>query len=213
MISIVKLIYDKLFPKWKYYLRKELIGCNTILDVGCGKNSQIQYLNVYYSVGVDIFEPYLQESKEKKIHNKYIKTDITRIKFKSNSFDAVLCTEVIEHLTKEEGTELIKKMKKWARKKVIITTPNGYKLQGTTHNNIFQKHKCGWNTKELRKLGFKVYGRRGWKGFKNIKGNDGMIKYKPILLWIILLDLTEKITHNYPNQACNLLAISKTKCR
>ena len=115
IINIFEPVYDKLFPKWTKYLKKEILKSDTVLDLGCGYNSPIQYCNQKYSVGVEKFESYLQESKKKGIHNKYVKADITKIEFKPKSFDAVLCSEVLEHLTKEEGTELIKKMENWAR--------------------------------------------------------------------------------------------------
>jgi len=39
------------------------------------------------------------------------KTLDRKIEFKPKSFDAIFCGEVLEHLTKEEGYELIKKWK------------------------------------------------------------------------------------------------------
>jgi len=57
-----KSVYRKIFYSWMEILKKELSGCSTILDLGCGHNSPIRYLtfnNVSFSVGVDIFEPYL----------------------------------------------------------------------------------------------------------------------------------------------------------
>ena len=208
LINIIKPVYDKLFPRWTEHLKKEITKSDTVLDLGCGYNSPIQYCNQKYSVGVEKFEPYLQESKKKGIHNKYVKADITKIEFKPKSFDAVLCSEVLEHLTKEEGKELIKKMENWARKKIIITAPNGYLLQDTFDNNNLQKHKCGWNAEELRKLGFKVHGIHGWK---NLKGPKGAVKYKPSFLWTIFSNITQKIVYYYPSQAFQLFAVKQIK--
>jgi SAM-dependent methyltransferase len=198
----------KLFTPWTEYLKKELSDCNTVLDLGCGYNSPIQYCNVHYSVGVELFEPYLQESQKKHIHNEYIKADIRNIEFKPKSFDAVLCSEVLEHLTKEEGYELIKKMEKWAIKKIIITTPNEYLWQDGYDNNPMQEHKSGWSVEELENLGFKVFGMNGWK---KLKGYKGLIKYKPTFLWQRISDLTQKITYRYPKYAFQLFAIKKLK--
>ena len=207
-IKILKPFYRKFFPDLVKYLRKELFNCDTVLDLGCGYNSPIQHLNVPFSVGVEKFEPYLKESKEKGIHNQYIKADITKIEFRPKSFDAVLCIEVLEHLTKEEGYELIKKMETWARKKIIITTPNGYIYQDEYDNNPFQEHKSGWTVEELKNLGFKIYGINGWK---KLRGYKGIIKYKPIFLWNKISDLTQKVTYYFPNLAFQLLAIKKFK--
>jgi GT2 family glycosyltransferase len=207
-IRFFRPFYKKFFKSlsWIDYLKKELSDCNTILDLGCGYNSSIQYCNVPFSVGVELFEPYLQESKKKGIHDEYIKADITKIEFKPKSFDAILCSEVFEHLTKEDGHELIKKMEKWAKKKIIITTPNEYLWQDGYDNNPLQEHKSGWGVEELEKLGFKVYGINGWK---KLRGYKGSVKYKPIRLWIVISDLTQKITYQYPKLAFQLFAIKK----
>ena len=206
VVLLFKPFYRKVFPLEVNYFKEEILGCNTILDLGCGHNSPIQYCNVSFSVGVELFKPYLEESKKKGIHNQYIEADIRKVNFKPKSFDAVLCLEVLEHLTKEEGHRLIKKMENWARKKIIITTPNGYLYQDSYDKNPMQAHKSGWDTEELEKLGFRVFGLNGWK---KLRGYKGAIKYKPTLLWKIISQLTQKITYWHPKFAFRLLAIKE----
>ena len=145
-----------------------------------------------------------KESKKKQIHNEYILADLRKLEFKPKSFDAILCLEVIEHLTKEEGYGLIKKMEKWARKKIIITTPNGYLYQDGYDCNPFQTHKSGWSVGELEKLGYEVYGIDGWK---KLRGYKGSIKYRPNLFWAIISDITQKVVYRYPKLAFRLLAV------
>jgi len=204
--QFIKNVYNKIFPSWIGYLKKELSDCSTVLDLGCGYNSPIQHCDVPFSLGVELFEPYLQESKAKGIHNQYIKADIRKIEFKPKSFDAILCSEVFEHLTKEEGYELVKRMEKWVRKKIIITTPNGYLWQDGYDNNPLQEHKSGWDVEELEKLGFKVFGMNGWK---KLRGYKGSVKYKPALLWTTISNLTQKITYRYPKLAFQLFAVKE----
>ena len=83
---IKKLYYQSLisyiFRTPIYCLKRELKDCQSVLDLGCGPNSPLKFCNVKYSIGVDIFEAYLNKSKKNKIHNKYILSDITKIKFK-----------------------------------------------------------------------------------------------------------------------------------
>ena len=204
----IRPLYNKIFPS--YYtdcLRKELSDCNTALDLGCGKNSPVQHCNVPFSVGVELFEHYLQESKKKGIHNQYIKADIRKIEFKPKSFDAVMALDVLEHLTTEEGYELVEKMEKWAMRKIIIFTPNGYVWQDDYDNNPLQEHKSGWSVEELERSGFKVFGMNGWK---KLRGYKGSVKYKPTLLWSVISDLTQKITYWHPKFAFQLLAIKET---
>jgi len=118
----------------------------------------------------------------------------------------VIALDVLEHLSKEEGYELLKKMERWARKKVIIFTPNGYVYQDGYDNNPFQEHKSGWGVKELEELGFKVFGINGWK---KLRGYKASIKYKPSFLWERISDLTQKITYYYPKLAFQLFAVKE----
>ena len=192
------------YPK---ILKKKLYDCNTVLELGCGYNSPIQYCNVHFSVGVELFEPYLQESKKKAIHKQYIKADIRKIEFKPKSFDTVVALDVLEHLTTEEGLMLIKKMEKWSRKKIIIFTPNGYVWQDDYDNNPLQEHKSGWSAKELEKLGFKVFGINGWK---KLRGYKASIKYKPTIIWGVISNLTQKVTYRHPKFAFQLFAVKQT---
>jgi SAM-dependent methyltransferase len=206
LIEILKPFYKRLFQGLIQYLKRELSDCNMVLDLGCGYNSPIQHCNVPFSVGVELFEPYLQESKKKCIHSQYIKADIRKIELKPKSFDAVIAIELLEHLAKEEGYVLIKKMETWSGKKIIITTPNGYLWQNGYDNNPLQQHKSGWSVEELQRLGFKVSGMNGWKKLRGYKGGT---KYTPHFLWEILSDLSQKVTYYYPKLAFQLFAIKQ----
>jgi hypothetical protein len=208
MKDLIKSIYKKvIFPSSKDYLtllRKELQNCTTVLDLGCSRNSPIQFCSVPYSVGVELFEPYLEESKRKGIHNQYIKADIRKLSFKQNSFDAVLALDVLEHLSNEESYELIEKMEEWAKKKVIIFTPNGFVWQNGYDNNPLQIHKSGGSVSELKNIGFKVY---GINGYKILRGYNAEIKFKPRLFWMIISDFTQKFTYLFSKYAFQLFCV------
>lgn len=205
-LMIIKPMYKILFKNFKDYLIKELKNCESVLDLGCGYNSPIQYCKIPFSVGVELHEQYLKTSISKKIHSKYIKADIRKVNFDESSFDAVVAIEVIEHFSKKDGLILIEKMKKWSRKRIIITTPNGFIFQEGYHNNPLQKHKSGWSVKELRELGFIVYGINGWK---RLRGHRGEIKYYPKLFWTIISDITQKFTYYFPELSFQLIAIKE----
>ena len=207
-MSFLGPLYLKLFPNFYITLKRELSGCQSVLDLGCGCLSPIHKCNISYSIGVDLFEQYLQESKMRDIHKQYIKADVRRIEFKPKSFDAVIAIEVLEHLTKQEGAELLNKMEQWARKKVIITTPNGYLHQDTYDDNPLQEHMSGWRANEFRKLGFRVFGLHGWK---RLRGPKSLIRFRPIILWSLISNLTQKITYYYPKLAFQLLAVKHVK--
>jgi SAM-dependent methyltransferase len=203
---LIRHIYRFFFPSVTKYIQKELAGCQTVLDLGCGKgfDSPLEGLPLSYTLGVDIFEPYLEKCQQMKIHSDYIRADIREIEFKDSSFDAVLMLEVLEHFTKEEGRRLLDKSSSWAKKKVIITTPNGYIWLDMLDGNPFQKHISGWSMEELRGLGFNVTGLLGWK---KLRGHQGRPQYKPVLLWEVTSDLTQKVTRHYPGLSSRLLAV------
>ncbi|HNV01500.1 MAG TPA: methyltransferase domain-containing protein [archaeon] len=212
MQTIIRKIYYTIFPFSNY--EKELenaIGdSKTLIDVGCGSQSPIySFSRKFYSIGVDCFSPSIEKSKKAKIHNKYYKLNIMDIdkKFKANSFDCALASDVIEHFDKKEGLRLLKKMEKISRKKIIIFTPNGFLKQGEYDNNPWQVHKSGWTAEEMKKRGYKVV---GINGLKSLRKEFTEIKYHPKIIWRIISDITQIFTRNNPRKAFQILCI-KTK--
>ena len=203
---LIRKIYRFFFPPVREYIKKELAGCDTVLDLGCGRgfDSPLEDMPLSYTLGVDIFEPYLEECRQRKIHSDYIRADIREIEFKDGSFDTVLMLEVLEHFNKEEGRRLLDRCARWARRKVIISTPNGYVWLDKLDDNPFQKHIAGWSVEELRSLGFSVTGFLGWK---KLRGDQVELRYKPRLLWQVISDLTQTVTYHYPGLASRLLAV------
>jgi hypothetical protein len=202
---MIKRFYRKIFPDfYSLLLVKELKDCKSILDLGCGKNSALQFVDAPYKVGVELFKPYLIESKKRRIHNKYILANVIKLKMKLKSFDAVVALDVIEHLNKKDGLKLIKNMELWAKKKVVIFTPNGFLKQEEYDENVLQFHKSGWTVKEFRELGFKVY---GVNGLKFLRKEGGELRFKPKYFWLPISELSQKITFCLPKLAFQLLVV------
>lgn len=226
MVSLIRKLYHNklishLFHTSVYCLKRELKDCYSVLDMGCGPDSPIKYCDITYSIGVDAFEPYIKASRDKKIHTEYILTNITDLNFKPNSFDAVVLMEVLEHLTKEEGKKLLKKIETWARKKVIITTPNGYLPQGQMSQNPYQVHRSGWVVDEVRKLGYQPYGMAGWKFLRKENVSTSMeeesaifstIRFPPRIFWLVISELSQAITYFFPKVAFEVFCV-KTLCK
>lgn len=192
-----------------YYkiLEKELVDMKSVLDVGCGGNSPLSRIKKkFYSVGVDIFRPSIKKSKRVKIHDEYKLGNILKINafFKPKSFDAVIALDVIEHLEKKDGLKLLKDMESIAKKKVIVLTPYGFTKQNPYEDNPHQVHKSGWAISDFQKLGYKVYGMRG---FRFIRGEYATIKYKPWFFWGAVAVLSQFLAYFFPQWAYQLLAI------
>jgi SAM-dependent methyltransferase len=203
-LQILIALNDALFPSWTKHLKRELQGCASVLDIGCGKDSPIQECPVPYSIGVDLFDAYLEESKRKRIHTEYVKADIRTVDFPPKSFDCVMCLEVLEHLTKEEGLALLARMEKWARKKIVLTTPNTFVWQDEVDDNPLQAHQSGWTAGELQGLGFKV---RGLKGWRTLRGYRGSCKYRPMFFWAKLSHISQKFVYFIPSLAFQLFVV------
>lgn len=211
--------FYRIFHTVVYCLKRELKDCRTVLDLGCGPSSPLQYSkNIEYSVGVETFAPYLEESKKRRIHNEYIEKRIEEVDFPEKSFDAVILIEVLEHLSEKMGYEILKKAEKWARKKIIISTPNGFLPQRSRDNNPFQKHLSGWDIETMSSLGFKCRGLAGFKFLRQeaplvIEEGDFMasIKKKPRFFWFIAATLSQLFTYRFPKSAFELFCVKKIK--
>jgi 2-polyprenyl-3-methyl-5-hydroxy-6-metoxy-1,4-benzoquinol methylase len=131
-------------------------SAKSILDVGCGKGEPMRFINRarnFYTVGLDIFKPYLIKAKRNNTHDDYVLCDVRHMPIRSKSMDVVIGLEIIEHLSKYDGEVLLKNMEDVARKQVIITTPVGFSSQDKlllSDGNPWQVHRSGWCVNDMR---------------------------------------------------------------
>lgn len=208
----------RIFHTVNYCLQQELKDCESVLDLGCGPSSPLQYCkNIKYSVGVEAFGPYLKESKKKKIHTEYFNKKIEELDFPEDSFDAVIMIEVLEHLPKNIGIETLKKAERWARKKVIVSSPNGFLFQKELDNNPLQRHLSGWSPEEMQSFGYYCRGLGGLKVLRQENKANSMtegdlmssIKYNPKFFWFIIAAISQIFTYFIPQLAFELLSVKK----
>lgn len=200
-----------------YCLQKELKDCSSVLDLGCGPSSPIKRCrNIKYSVGVEPFLPYLNKSKKQKIHNKYIAKNVEKIAFPKKSFDAVIMIEVIEHLPKRSGLLILKKAEKWAKKKVIISCPNGFLKQKELDNNPMQKHLSGWDSQIMNSKGYECHGLAGIKWLRHSNEDHAMgddltssIKFQPKLIWFIVSTISQIFMYYIPKLSFEIFCVKR----
>lgn len=133
----------------------------TLLDVGGGGGlvghgywpSQLRVTTV------DIFPP--QHSAFHEFHQMNALT--IPFVFPDRKFDVVLCSEMIEHLTKEDGLKLIPILEAVASRMIIFTTPHGFLEQDPAKHpeepwakNPHQKHLCGYEDQEFIDRGYSI---------------------------------------------------------
>jgi len=158
-------------------------------------------------VGADIFEPSLRIAKEGGLYDDYKTMDIMQIDstFSPKSFDGVLCSDVIEHFSKEDGCKLIRMMTTIARKKAIVFTPNGFFPQEAKNGNPHQLHLSGWTIAEMKQHGFqKIIGIHGWKCLCRRYPQP---LFRPHFLWRGLSSLTQPFFLNHPRHAFQILCV------
>jgi len=210
--TIYKNTFKKIFPSAgeisDNFLVKELKDCSSVLDLGCGPHSPLGRIKDrlrpdLYSVGVDDFDPYLEENKKNKIHSEYIKSNILDINFPEKSFDCAILLDVIEHFERDDFLKFIPKLERMT-KKIIIFTPNGVVKQDKYDNNAYQVHKSGWTVKDMRELGFKCL---GVCGLKIIRGELAVTKIRPIIIGNMISNITEPFIYNKPEFAFSLMCV------
>lgn len=178
----------------------------SVLDAGVEVGALGALIRLYCRpkrlVGVDIYQPYLDQARRYGFYDELRRCDFREpLPFADREFDVAVCCEVVEHLRREEGVQLIQELKRIA-KMVIITTPNGYHMQGELDANPFQKHLSGWYVRDLQRMGFKVRG----VGCLQVYGHEF---HKPVDISFFLTSLT----YSLPRVSSHLLAVYGSKLR
>jgi len=195
-------------------LQKELHDCKSVIDLGCGPNSPLQYCPwIEDSIGVEAFVPYLEQSRAKNIHTEYLNARLETLDFPDKSVDAVILIDVLEHLPEELGYQILEKTERWARKKVIVSSPNGFIEQSALDDNELQKHLSGWDYARMKSLGFRCRGMAGPKWLRQevdggTMGDDLLvsIRFRPRALWFVMSTLLQPITFFIPCVAFSLFS-------
>ena len=196
---------------YRTWLKRDLADCDSILELGCGSNSPI--LQIGYgkkTVGVDIFQPYVDVHNEHKDYQSCERADILSYQYLPRTFDAVVICDVFEHLDKDcvIKRKLFERMESTARKKVIIFTPNGWVENDPVDGNFAQEHKSAWEPVDYLSRGYSVKGTHGWRW---IVGKAGLPKRKPISLWSIVAMLSLPVVFNHPEWAGHSYAVKVVK--
>lgn len=102
-----------------------------LLDLGCNRGAYLAYYQNGPSVGVDIARAVLQIARSRQPKSHYIQCDAQSLALAANSFDAILCSEVVEHLFEPKRLfhEMFRVLK--AGGQVLLTTPNYTKEKPT----------------------------------------------------------------------------------
>jgi len=220
MLGIVRRFYHSrvvaaAFHTTVYCLQRELSDCETALDLGCGPHSPVSFCtNLKRSVGVEAFEPYYNRAKEFRTHTELLCKRVQDLDFAPGSFDAVVMIEVIEHLSEADAEEILVLAEKWARKKVIVTSPNGFVPQKAVDGNPLQMHLSGWDLAKMRRMGYRSRGLLGLKALRQEVHSETMgddlfatIRLRPRPFWFVVSSLSQLLTYYVPQLAFGLFSV------
>lgn len=200
-------------------LRDSIGEAKTILDLGCEDGRLLDLLSDgrnWKVTGVDIFQKNVKVAAKRKIFIKAIKGDVVKVARelikKGEKFDVVFCSQVIEHIDRKEGEELLSIVDNLAKKKIIMGTPRGFMEQPHAFlgDNPHQVHKSGWSEDDFRKRGYKVYG----IGFGPVWSEEGLGRTysKPVAILAGIISYAfSPLVYYFPFFAAGILCFKEIK--
>lgn len=216
-------IFDKLkiiTPFSYMWLLRQCIGeANTILDLGCEDGRLLELLSngkKWKVTGVDIFKKNVDAAAKREIFVKAIKGDVVKVSKQlikeKKKFDVVFCSQVIEHINRKDGEELLKLVDHLAKKRIFMGTPRGFMVQPEMFlgDNPHMVHKSGWSQEDFEQRGYKVFG----IGFGPVWSESGVgRKYTKFDIFIagILSYLFSPIVYFIPSLGAGMLCIKNIK--
>lgn len=137
------------------------INPDSILDVGSGFGKWGFLLREYLEVwqgrlypkdwkkridAIEIFTEYTKLPWYAVIYNNIYNQDITEYDGILANYDLVLFMDVVEHVDKEKGLEMLKKARHW-----IVSTPNYVSGQSAIFGNAHEAHISEWSQNDFKK--------------------------------------------------------------
>jgi len=160
------------------------LNIETVLDAGCGEGFTLNKLNkekigISYK-GIEYDPEAVLTANTLYPELNIVQGDIMKLPFKNNSFDLVVCTEVLEHL--ENPKKAYRELLRVSRKYVLLTVPNEpiftlqriAKFKNIRHLGAHPEHIQHWSAGEFIK-------------FVKIRGVKLVVKKFPIPWTMVLV--------------------------
>lgn len=99
--------------------------------------------------GVEAFPEYVGDI-QRSVYDHIYQQPITQALGQLGDYDLIFMGDVIEHLPKKEGLELLHALLKKTKNRLIISTPNGPYEQGSSLGNDFECHRSFWQVDDFQ---------------------------------------------------------------
>lgn len=197
--------------EYKRWLLCDLADCESILELGCGRNSPILQIGLGHRTdAVDIWQPYVDLHNRNGDYHDCSQADVLKTPLCVDAYDAVVITDVMEHLdrTEVERIDLFARMESTTRKKVIIFAPNGFIENDLVDDDPYQAHVSAWEPEDYLKRGYTV---KGATGIRWVLGKGSLPKWRPYSLWAIVAMISQPYIYNHPTWAWHSYAVKEIK--
>lgn len=144
-------------------VRSKVRSVDVVLDIGPGIRPQ-SLIEPYVHICVDAHRPYLERLRQEVGHDpSYVFLNSVWDKalnmLPSQSVDTVFAIDVIEHMEKEAGFDMLREAERVARQQLVVFTPLGFFPQSYEDPNepdrwgmdgaYWQTHRSGWELKDF----------------------------------------------------------------
>lgn len=133
----------------------------TVFDVGCGNGSLGMLMRGApggldaHIVGIEAWPGNVDFVQRFNIYDEVWHGDVRTMTLRP--FDVVVACEILEHLPRDDGEELLARIEQ-AAETIIVSTPNGPDLRGPKGGNPGEAHLSVWTIKDFRSRGYEVKG-------------------------------------------------------
>lgn len=152
----------------EFYINKLIpndLNGYTILDFGCSTGFWGWYIRANKKgnpniIGIDIYKPLEEFHKKVNIYNDFYLYKNNRLhtlleiilykyfRYNLKKFNLIICTEVLEHINKNEGLRIKEILDSYSNH-IIFSTPLGFYPQ-IPNENPYMKHLSGWDLKDFK---------------------------------------------------------------
>lgn len=152
-------------PEWISHICNRLLAISprTALDIGPGYGKfgvlYHEYCNTYRKLtdgridAVEIFKPYAEHLRKTLplVYGNIFEDDILRRLDLISNYQCVICTDMLEHINKEDGHRLLKAIA--GARSGFVTTPVNWFPSSNHLGNENERHQCLWTAEELSAYG------------------------------------------------------------
>lgn len=135
------------FGKWGHLFRE-------YTDIIASEHDADRYLTKNWKVRIDGIEgfPDYVTDMHYFIYDEIHIGDMTQVLPTLDSYDMIYLGDVIEHIDKESGRQLLKAAVEHANKAVVVSTPKYYLPQKDICENSLEIHRSHWTARDFRAI-------------------------------------------------------------